>query len=353
MKVIRVLIADSSPSEADKLAQLLDSEDDISVAGMIHQGQEVLPTVERLRPDVLLMDLHMTRPSSVDVMHEVMLQRPIPILVLTYSRNAAELDNLPFRAIQAGALEIVDKSSLLYAVQNQDAAARLIRLVKLVADVHLVTRSRGRVTSPTQRNLSLLSRGERLQMVAVGASTGGPQALLEIFGDLKKDFPVPIVLVQHMGAEFIPTLVEWLNNELRLPVMLARHGEGLKPGAIAIAPGGRHLAIGRQGLMQITDDKPVNSCCPSIDVLFQSVAAAYGRSALGILLTGMGEDGARGIQSIKASGGRTVAQDEGSSIIFGMPKAAIDLHVVDAVLPLEQIGKLLVAWAGLLLGERL
>src|SRR5207237_8267978 len=176
---------------------------------------------------------------------------------------------------------------------------------------------------------------------------GRPQALVEIFSDLKPDFPVPIVLVQHMGAEFLPNMVEWLNQELQIPIQVARHGESLKRGAITVAPGGHHLVVTRMGGLQLTDDKPVNSCCPSIDVLFQSVAEAYGASGLGILLTGMGEDGARGLLAIKRAGGKTIAQDEGSSIIFGMPKTAIELHAVDLVLPLAQIGKSLAAWSAL------
>jgi two-component system chemotaxis response regulator CheB len=282
----------------------------------------------------------------VEVIHEVMAHRPTPILVMAYTRGDSG-DDLPFRAIQAGAMEIVDKSAVLYNLNQQEAVARLVRLIKLAADIHLVPRSRRTVSSPTQRNLNYLGRGDRIQVVAVGASTGGPQALLDIFSDLNRHFPAPIVLVQHMGAEFIPHLVEWLNQELAIPLHLAQVGEQLQAGTIAIAPGGRHLLLARPGTVHFGDDKPVNSCCPSIDVLFQSVAEQFGSAALGILLTGMGEDGARGLQAIKRAGGKTIAQDEDSSIIFGMPRAAIEMQAVDLVLPLPQIGKSLSAWAAL------
>src|SRR3990172_8964871 len=208
----------------------------------------------------------------------------------------------------------------------------------------------------TKRTLSELTRRHEealrpgwiarspVRIVAVGASTGGPTAIQSILRELPAAFPVPIVVVQHISPDFTLPLVEWLGNSVTLPVELAAEGAVALPGHVYIAPGDLHLTVGRRGRFNLNQLPPIHACRPSIDPLFTSVAEAYGPAAIGVLLTGMGVDGAQGLSHLHARGGRTIVQDESSAVIFGMPRAAIEKNAADVVLPLPKIGATLIRW---------
>ena len=183
-----------------------------------------------------------------------------------------------------------------------------------------------------------------IRLVAVGASTGGPSAIHLILRDLPENFPVPIVVVQHISPDFVLPLVEWLRHSVALKIEIASDGALARPGCVYVAPGDFHLTVGRRNHLALNQSLPINACRPSIDPLFISVAEVYGPSAAGVLLTGMGADGAVGLSRLYERGGRTIVQDEDSAVIFGMPKAAIEKQAAEVVLPLEKIGPTLVRW---------
>ena len=183
-----------------------------------------------------------------------------------------------------------------------------------------------------------------IRIVAVGASTGGPKAIQSILHELPATFPVPIVVVQHISPDFVLPLVEWLRNSVALPVDVAADGAVARPGHVYIAPGDRHLTVGRRGRLTLDQSPPIHACRPSIDPLFASVAEVYGPTAIGVLLTGMGVDGAQGLSHLHKRGGRTIVQDETSAVIFGMPRAAIEKNAAEVVLPLAKIGTTLIRW---------
>jgi two-component system, chemotaxis family, protein-glutamate methylesterase/glutaminase len=337
---IRVLVVDDSAAQSGFLRALLDADPRLSVVGIAPNGAAAVRETGRLAPDVITMDLHMPLMDGLEATRQIMAQTPTPILIVTSSASYRE-QHLVFQAFEAGALAVVAKPAI---GQTQDVLAReLIRTVKSVAGFKLVRRWGPRRPSEAAReeraNARLAGR-TRPELVAVGASTGGPQALQELLTRLPADFPWPVVIVQHITPGFAGGLVEWLRSLCPLPIALATDGHGLRGPGIFVAPTGHHLTV-RGWALTLTETPPVSGHRPSATVLFQSVAREYGAAAVGVLLTGMGDDGAVGLRDIKRGGGLTIAQDEASSVVFGMPAAAIALGVVDRVLAPGAIASML------------
>ena len=244
-----------------------------------------------------------------------------------------------FKAIEAGALMVLGKP---HGLPGQDPEAdRLIAHVKAMADVKVVRRRWGLQKSAQAKALSTTDPTTVLrsvQMIAIGASTGGPPALHVILSQLPADLPLPVLVVQHISSGFVGGLARWLDETTPLRVKVAEMGERLQPGTVYLAPDGQHLLLKQRGLVGLGNSPPVDGHRPSVTALFESVARHYGSAAVGILLTGMGGDGARGLKMLLDAGGQTIAQDEHSSVVFGMPKVAIALDAADEVLPLDRIG---------------
>jgi two-component system chemotaxis response regulator CheB len=196
------------------------------------------------------------------------------------------------------------------------------------------------------RTRNLQPPRRKYEIVAIGASTGGPGAVVQILNALPREFPIPVILVLHIGAAFAPAFADWLTNQTPHRVSFAKDGESLagEAGRVVIAPGDRHLAV-RNGALVLTDEKERHSCRPSVDVLFESVAASFGAAAVGCLLTGMGRDGASGLRLIRQGGGRTLVQDEATSVVYGMPREAVLLGAAERILPLDEIGPAIAALA--------
>jgi two-component system chemotaxis response regulator CheB len=337
---IRVLVVDDSAAQSGFLRALLDADPRLSVVEVAPNGAAAVRETGRLAPDVITMDLHMPLMDGLEATRQIMAQTPTPIVMVTASASYRE-QHLVFQAFEAGALAVVAKPTI---GQAQDTLAReLIRTVKSVAGFKLVRRWGPRRPSESGRPLdtdSKLASRARPELVAIGASTGGPQALQEILTHLSSQFPWPVLIVQHITPGFAAGFVDWLRPQCALPIALATDGLGLQGPGIFVAPTGHHLTV-RARLLTLTDTPPVSGHRPSATVLFQSVAREYGASVVGVLLTGMGDDGAAGLRDIKRGGGLTVAQDEASSIVFGMPAAAIALGVVDRVLSPASIAPML------------
>ena len=337
--MIKVLAVDDSLVVRNILVQTLNSDPEIEVIGTASNGQEAIDRTLSLRPDVILMDVDMPRMDGIEATRQIMTKCPTPILIVT-SSAIRRARNLPFAAIKYGAVDLCEKPQNM--ASYREMGAHLIKQVKVVSKLP-VFRLAARDARPPSR-IPSAPKEPVAKIVAIGASTGGPSALNQIFRRFPEEFPVPVVVVQHIGEPFLPGLVDWLEIESTNPVRIARAREVLYPGTVFFAPPGYQMTVGPMGTVRLSGDPPVNSCRPSIDVLFGSVAQSFGSGAVAALLTGMGEDGAEGMAAIKKAGGHTLAQDQDTSLVFGMPRAAMERGGVDNLVPLELIARKITDW---------
>ncbi|MBF0456287.1 MAG: chemotaxis-specific protein-glutamate methyltransferase CheB [Nitrospirae bacterium] len=356
VKRIKVLIVDDSPVAVEVLTRILATSDEIELVGSARHGKEALEMIPRLRPNVICTDLHMPQMNGLEFVKEVMARHPLPILVISVSVSEDKTENV-FQLLEAGAIDVFPKPRGVLSGQLSKFSSELITKIKILSGVvpfrkqkkHGIASS-GKTTAHIPKpcadsggslpHIETLSR--HLKMIVIGASTGGPQALEKIFTGLPANFSIPIVCIQHISEGFLVSLVDWLKGHSKLNVAIARNNERPVPGNIYFAPDDRHLKIGKSGAFQLNDDPPDGGHKPSITVTMVSLAEYYMGGVLGVLLTGMGRDGAEGMLSISQAGGVTVAQDEDSSIVFGMPDQAIKMGAAKYVLDINKIGRFLV-----------
>lgn len=336
-KRIRVLVVEDSPVQRELQVYLISADPQLEVVGTARDGREAVEQVRRCRPDVVTMDFHMPNMDGAEATRIIMETQPLPIIVISGSSARGEVANT-FRALDAGALVILEKP----AIPGSDAALKLVETIKLMAEVKVVRRWPVAKASPVR----LEPRPEAsVGLVAIGASTGGPLALQTILAALPRDFPVPVAIVQHISPGFTEGFAEWLTEASGFPVSVAAQGEGLVPGRAYLAPDGRHMALqaDKQGGYRIELDGAdlENGHRPSVSHFFRSVAATAGKKAVGVILTGMGKDGAAELLALRELGAVTIAQNRESSVVAGMPGEAIRLDAAAHVLPPEQIGGLL------------
>lgn len=334
---IKVLIVDDSAVVRQTLAHILESDGDIEVLGTAADPFIAAQKISQEIPDVITLDVEMPRMDGITFLKKVMSQHPIPVVII--SSLTARGTETAVHALELGAIDVL-KKPVWQKGEISEAENRIIDVVKDAAKVVIkrraMTVARQSVQRPTQ-NLSMLRTTEKI--VVVGASTGGTEAILEFLSAMPIDCP-GIVIVQHMPELFTKSFAERLNRSCKITVREAVHGESVLRGQALIAPGNRHLEVKRSGAryyVEISDGDPVNRHRPSVDVMFNSAAKYVGQNAVAILMTGMGADGAKGMLELKRAGARTIAQDEKSCIVFGMPKEAIKLNAVDKVLGLTQI----------------
>lgn len=332
---VRVLVADDSELFRDVLSRVIAAERGFEVVATAADGNEAARLARDLRPDVITMDLAMPDADGFSGIARIMAETPTPILVLTANREEA----VGFRALSLGALDILEKPS---AASNLDDYGALLRSrLRLLAGVRVIRHLRGlRNRRPAEPRTV-----PRPDLVAIGASLGGPRALAALLRALPSGFSTPIAVVQHIADGFTEGLANWLGQESRLEVREARDHDALRPGLVLLAPTGRHLVVSK-GVARLSDAPPLDGFRPSVTPLFRSAAEAYGTRACGVILTGMGRDGAEGLKALKRAGGHTIAQDEATSAVYGMPRAAIETGAVDRVLPLEDIARALVELTG-------
>lgn len=339
--MIRVLIVEDSPTIRMLLEAMLDSDPEIEVIGTAADGEEGVRKTKALKPDLITMDIRMPRMDGFEATKRIMAECPTPIVVVSASVEASDL-KIAFNALQAGALDVVEKPPGIRHAEFETIREQLVTAVKLMSDVKVVTRrplpARPAGPAPTPRPLL---KG-RIDIIAIAASTGGPAALAEILTKMPAGTPVPILIVQHITRGFDEGLVRWMDSVSPLPVRLAVNGQRLRAGEVLVGPQGVHLGVSDSARVVLSQSPSVQSHCPSATYLFRSVAEAYGRYALGVILTGMGDDGVDGLVALKRAGGRVLAQDEDSSVVFGMPRQAIARGVVDQVVPLSAMAATIV-----------
>jgi two-component system chemotaxis response regulator CheB len=340
-KHLRVLVVDDSPVARSVLRSILESDPGIEVVGAARNGWEGVQMATQLAPDVITMDVRMPEMDGYEATQQIMAYHPRPILIVTASLAKQDVD-FSFRMLEAGALDIFEKPAGDDPAALRGRARALLERVWLLSRVRVITHLRGRRKAGAPAPIrhvevkpSTVPVETPDRLVVIGASTGGPRAVQRILMRLPDNLPAPILVVQHIANGFTQGLADWLSGETALRVAVAREGEGLAAGRVYVAPEGRHMMPERKTIQLSTT--PRTSPIPSVDVTMQAAARSWGAAAIGVLLTGMGSDGARGLLSIRQAGGTTIAQDQATSTIFGMPQAAIQLKAVLKVLPLDEI----------------
>ncbi|GLY26983.1 chemotaxis response regulator protein-glutamate methylesterase [Kineosporia sp. NBRC 101731] len=343
---IRVLIVDDSVVIRRLIKEILDADNRIEVVGVAHNGQVAIGKVEELKPDALTMDIEMPVMNGVEAVRALRKTHPrLPIVMfstLTERGASATMD-----ALAAGASDYVTKPANVGSVMEsrQNIKEQLIpKLIALTGARKLVgTRTPIPPAQPpagVSRAPGTPRRTQPFGLLAIGSSTGGPDALATVLASLPGDLPVPVVITQHMPPVFTKMLAQRLDSISRLSIVEAAEGDAVERGKVLIAPGGLHMEMKSKGtgvFVHLSDAPPENFCRPAVDVMFRSVAAVYRNRVLGLVLTGMGRDGAAGAGVIRSAGGEVFAQDEASSVVWGMPGATVMAGQADRVLPIEQI----------------
>ena len=339
---IKVLVADDSATTRLFLAEVLDSDPQLRVVGSVGDGQAAVDFVAKHKPDVVLMDLYMPRLDGFEATRRIMETHPLPIVICSATADPKAMD-IVFRALEAGAVACIEKPTGREHADFANKSARLIERVKLMAEVKVVRRSarrRNAVSAPLRGVEAKSFTG--VEIVGIGASTGGPPALQTILADLPKDFPLPIVVVQHIARGFLSAMAEWLNATTPLHVQIASHGIVPEPGHVYLAPDDIHMGIGASTTITLTREQPENGLRPAVSFLFRSLAQTYGASAIAVMLTGMGRDGAEEMKLMRDKGSMTIAQDRESSVVHGMPGEAIAIGGATHVMPADKIANALV-----------
>lgn len=338
------MIVEDSCTVREFLSSLVNEDPRLQVVAAVASGEEALSEVHRAVPDVISMDIRMPGLNGLETTQRIMTQRPTPIVVVSASVEAEDL-KISMNALRAGALSVIEKpvgrSYRDYAV----LAERLCTQLVLMSQVKVVRQRFARELPFCAKNDAARSPGPLaprpggpFRVMGLAASTGGPSALQQVLSDLGPDFPIPVLLVQHMTASFIEGFVSWLDGLSPLRVTLAQDGELLRRGRAYVAPADQHLVL-HGTTIRLTSDAPISGQRPSATVLFQSLAQSFGPRAIGIVLTGMGDDGAIGLNEVRAAGGYTIAEDESTAVVYGMPGAAARMGAVCELLPLDAIGR--------------
>lgn len=350
MSRLRVLVAEDSMTVRKRLCEVLAADPAIDVVGEAEDGKRAIELCLALRPDLVTLDMMMPVMTGLGATEYIMAHCPTPILVVSASTNRGELFKT-YEALAAGAVEVMEKPRADDPPGEWER--RFIAMVKLVARVKVITHLRGRLSShrgqaeaqavPASAAIAAIATtgtaraAPECALIAIGASTGGPSALVEILQALPANLQVPVLLVLHIGEPFGAAFADWLDGQTHNAVRFAREGQPITTPGVFMAPPERHLVVHNRRL-HMTSGPERHSCRPSVDVLFESIAMECGASVAACLLTGMGQDGARGLLAIRRAGGVTIAQDEASSVVYGMPREAMLLGAAQRILPLTEIG---------------
>lgn len=353
VRKIKVLVVEDSPVVQQLLIHVIGQDPRLEVVGTATSGEQALRMVRSLRPDVVSLDIRLPGIDGFEVTSRLMRDNPVPIVVV--ASDVRDLD-IPMRALQAGALAVVEKPGNMARADYQTLANHLCTQLFIMSQVKVIRQRGGRPAQGGPAPAALAQRApaapaacgpavagpgapaapQGYRALGLVASTGGPAALTKVLKDLPTSFPLPIFVVQHIGAPFVAGFASWLGSVCPLPVELAGHNIPARPGHVYVAPGEAHLATD-PGAMRLTAGDPVCGQRPSGDVLFNSMATAFGPRGIGVLLTGMGEDGARGLLDMHRAGGYTIAEHASTAVIHSMPGTAVRLGGVTAELPLDRI----------------
>lgn len=340
--MIKVLVVEDSPVVLELLVHVLSSDKEIQVIGTAKDGEEAIAAVSRYKPDIITMDISMPRMNGLEVTRIIMETNPVPIVIVTGSMSFRDVQT-SFKTLEAGALAVLPKPKGIGNPDHEANVTELIKTVKLMSEVKVVKRwaRRPDEKAGAYRNRPLQIPETEIRLVAIGASTGGPPVVQKILSGLPGDFPVPVLIIQHMAEGFIQGFAEWLKQTCAMPVQVAADGSGMLPAHVYVAPVGVQTKVDMNGRLSCCNDAPGNILRPSVSCTFRSIADVFGKNAVGVLLTGMGRDGAEELKLMKEKGAVTIVQDEESSVVFGMPGEAIRLDAATLVLPPDKMAETL------------
>jgi two-component system chemotaxis response regulator CheB len=337
---VRVMVVEDSLVVRHLLAHIVSRDPRLQLVSSVESAEEAMVAIPRIRPDVISMDVRLPGMDGLEATRRIMTECPTPIVIVARSVEDSTL-RISMNALRAGALSVVEKPLGITSTDYERVADDICTQLLIMSQVPVIRR---RMTAPsTIRTVrvapsSMPVHREQPRLLGLAASTGGPQALSRLLGFLPKDYSLPILLVQHMGAPFLEGFASWLDSTVDLKVLLAQDGAMPVAGEVYVAPGDRHLRINRDGVLQLGDDTKIDNQRPAATALFQSMADNVGDGGVGVLLTGMGEDGAQGLLRLRQVGGITITEDASTAVVYGMPAAAVRLGASQISLPLDLIG---------------
>ncbi|SDU16320.1 chemotaxis-specific protein-glutamate methyltransferase CheB [Desulfobacula phenolica] len=353
--MIKVLIVDDSHTTMEYLKHLLDSDDGIMIVGIAQNGKQAIELSKKKQPDVILMDINMPKMNGFEATRIIMENNPVPIIIMSSIHDIKDTA-IVFRAMEAGAVTLLNKPWGMDHPDYKRDSEDLLQNIKLMSEVKVIKRSRSiresakmpetrpPVARPVVKPVAKqIAKSGRISVIAIGASAGGPLVLQEILLKIPKNFPVPILIVQHISSGFIDGLIKWLGQTTECTIQLAAHGEIFLPGHVYFAPDDYHMGVNNSSQIILSKAEPENSSRPAISFLFRSMAKVYGAEASGVLLTGMGKDGADELKLMRDKGAVTIAQDKKSSLVHGMAGEAIKLDAVMYELSPESIADKLIS----------
>lgn len=345
MKRIAVMIIEDSRVVREFLEHIISRDPRLQVVASVSSGEEALEVIHKAAPDVISLDIRLPGMNGFELTKRIMSERPTPIVVVSSDVEGDEL-KISMNALRAGALAVVQKPVGLSHVDYEKLAVNLCTKLAIMSEVRVIRQKYAPSADfhlpATRRPAPAVARGSRgagcPQILGVVASTGGPNALVRLLTDLGADFPAPVVVVQHITPGFLRGFVAWLNDVVSMEVVEAAHQMRLEPGKVYVAPANFHLIASSREVLGLTSDEPVSVQRPSGTILFRSLSRVFGPDAVGVLLTGMGEDGALGLKEMYDAGAFTIAEDETTAVVYGMPAAAARMGAVCELLPLPEIG---------------
>lgn len=334
--MVKVLVVDDSAFMRNALSSMLASDPEITVVGKAKDGYEAIAKVKTMKPDIVTLDVEMPRMDGIDALRHIMAENPLPVVMV--SSMTTEGAKVTLDALELGAVDFIPKNLSNLSVNILRIKETLVERIKYLARRGLVGKA-VHPPPPPPPPAELRTGERRMGVLAIGTSTGGPKALQEVLPKLPKDFPVPIVVAQHMPPTFTGPFAERLDQLSKIQVKEAREGDALRPGLALIAPGSGNMMVARTGAIEtvvsISTNRDEYMYRPSVDALMASTSDAYPGRVLGVILTGMGYDGLKGVRAVKEAGGRVFAQSENSCVVYGMPKAVVDAGLADKVLSIE------------------
>ena len=349
---IRVLVVEDSPTARDFLVGLFNRTGDMTVVGTALDGEEGVRRAVRLRPDIVAMDIHMPRLDGLEATRRIMREAPTRIVLVTGSVMKSDVD-IAFESLKAGALTVVRKPG----ADDPAACDHVVQTIRLMADVPVVTRWRTERTRPPAIDQMGTASPNSIQslapedcvnrkIVGIASSTGGPSALVSALRLLPPNYPLPVLIVQHITKGFGASLAEWINSQVQIQVRTAVNHEEAVPGVVLIAPDDYHIAVNNRGMIVLTQEEPYKGLRPSANFLFNSLAQNYGKQAVGIIMTGMGDDGVEGVVKMHLRGSLTIAQNEASCVVYGMPREAVMRNAIQYIFTPDQIASALLQLTG-------
>jgi two-component system chemotaxis response regulator CheB len=338
--MVNVLVVDDSAFMRNTLTSMISSDPEIKVVGIARNGIEAVDKVAELKPDIVTLDVEMPRMNGLEALKHIMAKNPVPVLMVSSLTDEDAKETL--EALDLGAVDFIPKNLSDLSVNIVKIKEVLIDKIKKIAGKGIVLKKRRLHSKPLEMPRISQETGHRKTgIVVVGTSTGGPKALQSIVSRIPKDFPVPILIAQHMPPAFTGPFAERLNSLSEIDVKEAENGEPVKKGTAYIAPGSGHMGVVRKKVtetsIEISADDGSHIYKPSVDVLMLSVVESFSGQVLGVILTGLGNDGSKGMKEIKNKGGRTIAESEESCIVYGMPKAIVDAGIADKIVPLDEV----------------